>query len=92
MNLERIMAEIKTLTTGIYYKELQKLLDALVEIPDKEIKNHKIICQECVYNECFKIGNFFKVETLKSNNLPTNVLIILVNWQKIMDKNMNFIG
>lgn len=92
MKLEKIIPEIKTLTTGIYYKEFQKLLDSLVEIPVTEIKNYKIICQEHVYNECYKIGIFFKVKTLKSNNLPTNVLITLVDWKKIMDKNMNFIG
>ena len=92
MKLERIIPEIKTLTTGIYYKEFQKLIDYLTEIPDVEIKKHKIICQEYVYNECFKIGNFFKVKTLKSNNLPTNVLITIVNWDKIMNENMNIIG
>lgn len=91
MKLERIIPEMKTLTTGIYYKEFQKLIDSLIEIPYMEIKNYKIICQEYVYNECFKIGNFFKVETLKSSNLPTNVLITLVNWKKIMNNNMNYI-
>lgn len=92
MKLEQIIPEIKTLTTGVYYKEFQKLLDALNEIPVTKIKKYKIICQEHVYNECFKIGNFFKVETLKSNNLSTNTLIILVDWAKIINENMNFIG
>lgn len=92
MKLERIIPEMKTLTTGIYYKEFQKLIDWLLEIPHTEIKNYKIICQEYVYKECLKIGNFFKVETLKSNNLPTNVLVTLIDWEKIMNKNMNFIG
>lgn len=92
MKLERIIPEIKTLTTGIYYKELQELLDFLLEkLRNDTIWHYKIICDEMLYDECRTMGMFFRIEVIKSNYLPKGVLVTCVNFYELLNNNMNYI-
>lgn len=77
MKVEKIIPEIKSLTTGMYYEKFQELIDFLIK--NKDILNEYIIvCQEQLYNECKRIGLFFKVKTIKCYELPENVLIFCI--------------
>lgn len=91
MKLERIIPEIKTLTTGIYYKQLQELVDFLMKHWDKDIWKYKIVCDELLYNECKTIGIFFQTEVLKTNHLPEGTLIACVNFYELLNNNANYI-
>ena len=91
MKLERIIPGIKTLTTGIYYKQLQELVNFLMKRGDKDIWKYKIICNELLYDECKTIGMFFQIEVLKTNNLPEGTLITCVNFYELLNNNTNYI-
>ena len=83
MKLEEIIPEIHTLTTGTYYRELQKLVNYLMTIPPSERKKYRVICRKSIYRECKRITDFFNVKLLKSNELPEKNLIICVNYHKL---------
>ena len=83
MKVENIIPEIHTLTTGIYYKEFQKLIDCVLNIPVMYRKNYWIICRESVSLECKRIGDFFNVKTMKTHMLPNQYLIICVNYRRL---------
>lgn len=92
MKLERIIPEIKALTTGIYYKQLQELLDFLIEKnKNGDIWHYKIICDESLYDECKSIGMFFRIEVIKSLCLPEGTLITCVNFYELLNNNMHYI-
>ena len=92
MKLERIIPEIKTLTSGFYYKQLQELVDFLVEkMKNDTIWHYKIICNEMLYDECKIIGMFFRIEVIKSHDLPKKTLITCVNFYELLNNNMNYI-
>lgn len=90
-NLEKIISEIKTLTTGIYYNQLQELLDYIVEIPYEDRKKYKIICKEVVYRECKRIADYFRIDVLKANYLPENDLICCINFYELEKYTTNYI-
>lgn len=90
MNLERILAEMRTLTTGIYYKQFEEALDYLCSL--KNVEDYIILCQERIYKESKKIGDYFKIRTIKADYLPDDTLIAIVNFEKIRDEFMNFVG
>ena len=90
MNLERILAEMRTLTTEIYYKQFEELLDYLCSL--KNIEDYIILCQERIYKESKKIGDYFKIRTIKADYLPDDTLIAIVNFEKINKDFMNFVG
>ena len=83
MKLEEIIPEIHTLTTGTYYRELQKLVNYLMTIPPSERKKYRVICRESIYRECKRITDFFSIKVLQSNELPEKNLIICVNYHKL---------
>lgn len=91
MNLERIIPEIHTITTGIYYKELQETLDYILEIPYKDRKGYLICCQEKIYRECKKIGKFFKIPVIIETALLDKNLIVIINVDKIKNDFTNYI-
>ncbi len=77
MDLEEIFAEIKTLTTGIYYKQFKELVESILKIPFRQRYRYTVICKENVYKECKKIADYFEIKTVKSDYLPDNTLMIL---------------
>lgn len=83
MDLEEIIAEIHTLTTGIYYKQLKELLNMIVDIPFQDRNKYKVICKEVVYKECKRITDYFEMETFKNNYLPDDTLITVVNCYEL---------
>jgi hypothetical protein len=83
MKVEELIPEIHALTTSIYYKELQKLVNYLMTIPPSERKKYRVICKESINRECERITDFFNVKLLKSNALPENHLIICVNYYEL---------
>ena len=82
MKLEEIIPEIHTLTTGVYYNELQRLVDHLITIPPSYRKRYRVVCREFIYNECVKVTDFFNIKLLKSDELPDNTLIVCINYHK----------
>lgn len=74
---EKLGAEIKNLTTGIYYNQLKKLIESILEIPFKQRDRYIVICKENVYKECKKIADYFEIKTVASDYLPDDILIIL---------------
>lgn len=54
MSEEEIFVEMKTLTTGIYYKQFKKLIKSILKISYKQRYKYAVICQEKVYKECKK--------------------------------------
>ena len=92
MKLERIIPEIKTLTSGVFYRELQELEDFLVEkLKQDTIGHYKIICTELLYEECKRIGLFFRIEVIKSLNLPTDTLITCVDFFELLNNNTFYV-
>ena len=77
MDLEKIFAEIKTLTTGIYYKQFKELVESILKIPFKQRDRYTVICKENVYKECKKIADYFEIKTVVSDYLPDDILIVL---------------
>ena len=77
MDLEEIFAEIRNLTTGIYYKQFKELVESICKIPFIQRYRYTVICKEEVYRECKKIADYFKMKVIKSNNLPEDILIVL---------------
>lgn len=77
MELEEIFAEIKNLTTGIYYKQLKELVNSISEIPHKERNKYSIVCQENIFAQCKKIADYFNIKTIKPAYLPDDILIFL---------------
>lgn len=75
--LEEIFAEMKNLTTGIYYKQFKKLVKSISKISYKQRYKYVIICKEEVYRECKKIADYFNMKAIKSSYLPENILIVL---------------
>ena len=75
--LEEIFAEIKNLTTGIYYEQLKKLVKSILKISYKQRYKYVVICQEKVYKECKKIADYFNMKAIKSSYLSENILIVL---------------
>ena len=57
--LEEIFAEMKNLTTGIYYKQFKKLVKSISKISYKQRYKYVVICQEEVYRECKKNCRLF---------------------------------
>ena len=83
MKLEEIIPEIHTLTTGTYYRELQRLVDHLMTISPSNRVKYRVICKESINRECERITDFFNVKLLKSNELPEKHLMICVNYHKL---------
>lgn len=83
MKLEEIIPEIHTLTTGFYYRELQKLVDHLMTISPSDRIKYRVICRESIYRECKRITDFFNIKVLQSNDLPEKHLMICVNYHKL---------
>ena len=83
MKLEEIIPEIYTLTTGSYYRELQRLVDHLMTIPPSNRIKYRVICRESIYRECKRITDFFNIKVLQSNALPEKYLMICVNYHKL---------
>lgn len=83
MKLEEIIPEIHTLTTGSYYRELQRLVDHLMTISPSDRIKYRVICIESIYNECKRICDFFNIKLLKNNELPEKHLMICVNYHKL---------
>lgn len=77
MDLEPIFAEIKNLTTGIYYKQFKKLVKYISKIPYEQRDNYIVRCKEEVYRECKKIADYFGIKTIKSDYLPEDILMVL---------------
>ncbi len=75
--LEEIFAEMKNLTTGIYYKQFKKLVKSILKISYKQRYKYVVICQEEVYRECKKIADYFNMKAFKSGYLPENILMVL---------------
>ena len=75
--LEEIFAEMKNLTTGIYYEQLKKLVKSILKKSYKQRYKYVVICQEKVYKECKKIADYFNMKAIKSSYLPENILIVL---------------
>ena len=101
MDLIKIIPEIHTLTTGIYYEQLKELLDFVlelnknkalneIEISYKDRKKYKIFCKEVVYRECKKIGEYFDIPVLKCNNLSEKELIVCINIDKLKPDLINY--
>ena len=77
MELEEIFAEIKNITTGIYYKQFEKLVKSISKISYKQRYKYVVICKEEVYRECKKIADYFKMKAFKSRYLPEDILMVL---------------
>lgn len=77
MDLEEIFAEIRNLTTGIYYKQFKELVESICKIPFIQRYRYTVICKEEVYRECKKIADYFKMKVIKSSHLPEDILIVL---------------
>ena len=75
--LEEIFIEMKTLTTGIYYKQFKKLVKSILKISYKQRYKYVVICQEKVYSECKKFTDYFNMKAIESSYLPENILIVL---------------
>ncbi len=75
--LEEIFAEMKNLTTGIYYKQFKKLIKSILKISYKQRYKYVVICQEEVHRECKKFADYFNMKAIKSSYLPENILIVL---------------
>ena len=56
--LEKIIPEIHTITCGIYYKQLQELLNSILNRPVDKRKKDIILCKEGIYRQCKKIAYF----------------------------------
>lgn len=80
MELEKIIPEIHTITCGIYYKQLQELLNSIVNQSDDERKKCIILCKEGVYTQCKRIADFFKMKVYITTNLPEDTIIVLVKY------------
>ena len=82
-DLEKTIAKMKLLTCERYNDILEELIDYILALPDGDIKKHMIVCQEKVYKECKKIGDYFKIKTNAVNHLPEDVLCVCVNVYEI---------
>ena len=83
--LEEIFAEMKNLTTGIYYEQFKKLVKSILKISYKQRYKYVVICQEKVYRECKKIADYFNMKAIISSLLPENILVVLYNEEYLGD-------
>lgn len=83
MKVEEIIPEIHSLTNGIYYVELQRLVNYLMGIIPIDRKKYRVICRESVYNECKRITDFFNVKLYMAYDLPDKYLMVCVNYHEL---------
>lgn len=69
--------EMKTITAGIYYKQLKEIAEFILNLPRKERKKFIIFCKYSIFQKCKQIGDYFKLKTKISEYLPENVLCII---------------
>lgn len=78
MELEKIIPEIHTITCVIYYKQLQELLNSILNRPVDKKKKDIILCKKEVYTPCKRIADFFKMKVNIATYLPEDIIIVLV--------------
>lgn len=83
MKVEEIIPEIHGLTNGVYYMEMQRLVNYLMEIMPIDRGKYRVVCRESVYNECKRITDFFNVKLYMAYDLPDKYLMVCVNYHEL---------
>ena len=87
--LHRIIPNLDTLTTSIYYKQLYDLVDSL-DRKSWELENYIIFYKPNVRHEVSSIANYYKVECRLSDTLPEDVLICIID-KRIIEPKINYL-